>query len=433
MEQQSNIFKSLINFSSMSFKIFLIIVLILIMLIPKQMVEGLVHERMGRSDEVIAEVGAKWGGKQVIDGPILTIPVKEVSDRRSYVHIISEELNITSDVKPEVRKKGIFEAILYSSAIEISAKFKVPSGKDLNISESALDLENAVITYGISDPAGIADTVKMTVDGEQAQVKPGISVPFHHSKGFHIPVILDDFKKDLEVTASMKVNGSEQLTFVPSGKNSRIEMKSPWKDPDFTGEFLTSKRNVDDSGFDALWNIQELQSNIKPFWYNADTGKSFPKVGVNLIQVNDAYQRILRVIKYAILFISFTFAAVFISERITGVSIHPLQYLLTGIASLFFYVFLLSISEHFSFNMAYGITSLTITLLIAAYAKGIFRTFKMAYTMGGISSLLYLFLFGTLQMEDYALLMGSTGLLMILAVVMYLTKSINKEYQPVQA
>ena len=425
--KQFDLIKWISNSCSVSFKIFLIITLTLIMLVPKGMVEELVMERMSRSTEVISEISSKRGGIQKVDGPVLSIPLKNRVDARTYVHVIPEQLNIDSNVDPEIRKRGIFEAVVYSSDISINARFKVPGAEGIGLTQSSFDLDNAVLSFGLSDPGGIAGTVSVESDGKELNTVPGINVPLYIDRGFHVPLKINSVEGVIAVNTTIKLNGSQELHFVPLGRSTSIKVKSSWKDPSFTGEFLTSKYNPGDNGFDASWDIHELQSNIKPIWYDEETGSRNPSIGVKLIQVNDPYQRVLRVIKYAILFISFTFAAVFISERVTGISIHPIQYLLTGAASLFFYVFLLSLSEHMNFNPAYGVTSLVVTMLIAGYAKAIFRSMKMAYTMGGITSLLYLFLFGTLQMEDYALLMGSSGLLFILAIVMYLTRGINKD------
>ena len=421
------------NSCSISFKIFLIMILILVMLIPKGMVEDLVYERKDRSIEAINDVSSKWGRNQVIDGPVISIPLKEGSSDKKYFHMYCKKLNVSAKVDSEERNRGIFSAILYTSTIDLKGNFNIPQARELGLQEGSLDYSRAFLSVGISDPLGIAEGVKVDINGTEYEAKPGLPVNTGMCKGFHIPLEIDAGQRELNVSSILKVNGSEQLEITPTVNNTEVSMTSNWKDPSFMGSFLPAKRDVKDTGFSAHWNVHDLQGNIENSWFDKNSNQSKPKFGVRLIQVNDVYQRILRVIKYAILFISFTFAAVFISERLTRMSIHPLQYLLTGLASLFFYVFLLSLSEHMAFNAAYGLTSLVITLLIAGYAKAIFRSLKMAFTMGGICSFLYLFLFGTLQLEDYALLMGSCGLLFILAIVMYLTRGLNPEVSMVRA
>lgn len=427
-------FREWVNDScSLSFKIFFIIILILVMLIPKSMVEDLVYERKARSIEAVNDVSSKWGGSQVIDGPVISIPIKSKTSDRKFIHLLSKSLIVNAKIDSEERSRGIFSAILYSSTIDLKGSFHIPQAIDIGLNEGALDYSRAFLSVGISDPLGIAEGVKVEIDGNEHEAKPGLPVDTGMSKGFHIPLNILAGLGELSISAELKINGSEQLEITPTGNNTEVSMTSNWKDPSFTGSFLPVKRDVKESGFTASWKVHDLQGNTQNTWFDNNHTESKQKCGVKLIQVNDVYQRIIRVIKYAILFISFTFAAVFISERLTKMSIHPLQYLLTGLASLFFYVFLLSLSEHLSFNAAYGLTSLVITTLIAGYAKAIFRSLKMAFTIGGVCSFLYLFLFGTLQLEDYALLMGSCGLLFILALVMYLTRSINSDIEFVRA
>ena len=418
--------------NSLSFKIILVIALIVVMLIPKEMVEELIHERMTRSSVAVSEVSSKWGGAQIIDGPVLSIKVKD-GRPDSYFHINCKDLKIDAKVNSQERSRGIFSAVLYSTDLKLEGHFVIPEEETLGLEKGTLDYSQCILSFGLSDTAGISEGVELVIEEEKYEAKPGLPVDTGIKQGFHISLKLDEGKNRLNVSSNLKINGSEMLEFIPSGNNTEVSLTSNWQDPSFQGAFLPTEREVTDSGFTATWKVHELQRNIKNSWFGKKEKDENTHFGVELIQVNDVYQRILRVIKYAILFISFTFAAVFISERITAISIHPVQYLLTGLASLFFYVFLLSLSEHMTFNTAYGITASVITVLIAAYAKAIFRSMKMAYTMGGISSLLYLFLFGTLQLEDYALLMGSWGLLLILAVVMYLTRGINREEQLVRA
>ncbi|OGB61774.1 MAG: hypothetical protein A2Y94_13550 [Caldithrix sp. RBG_13_44_9] len=45
--------------------------------------------------------------------------------------------------------------------------------------------------------------------------------------------------------------------------------------------------------------------------------------------------------------------------------------------------------------------------------------------IAGVLSLLYGFLYVNLQLQDYALLLGSLGLFIILSLVMYITRNIN--------
>jgi inner membrane protein len=147
--------------------------------------------------------------------------------------------------------------------------------------------------------------------------------------------------------------------------------------------------------------------------------------GVKLIMVADTYQKSERLAKYAVMFLLFTFGAFFFSEVINKQRIHPIQYILIGMAILIFYTLVLSLSEHINFNLAYIISALSVTMIISGYAKAIIPNKLFAATILGLLAVLYSYLFIILQLEDYSLLMGSIGLLVIIAAVMFMTRRIN--------
>jgi inner membrane protein len=115
----------------------------------------------------------------------------------------------------------------------------------------------------------------------------------------------------------------------------------------------------------------------------------------------------------------------FFVEIFSKKKIHPIQYLLVGIALILFYSLLLSISEQLGFGLAYLIASLLTIGLIVTYAQSIFKNKIQTISLLGILSVLYTFLFVILQLEDIALLIGSIGLFIVLGVVMYFSKKIN--------
>ena len=90
-----------------------------------------------------------------------------------------------------------------------------------------------------------------------------------------------------------------------------------------------------------------------------------------------------------------------------------------------FYLLLLSLSEQINFGLAYLIASSGIIGLTVLYSKSIFKKNILSFLLAGILAFLYGFIYILLQMEDYALLMGSLGLFIVLAVLMYLSRKVN--------
>jgi inner membrane protein len=130
-------------------------------------------------------------------------------------------------------------------------------------------------------------------------------------------------------------------------------------------------------------------------------------------------------VKYGILFVLLTFLTFFLYEIFSPFSLHPMQYLLVGSALCLFYVLLLSISEHIAFGTSYIIASAATIGLITAYAAAILRGRLRALGVGAALLGLYGYLYVLLQAEDYALLLGSIGLFLILALVMFITRRLD--------
>ena len=202
-------------------------------------------------------------------------------------------------------------------------------------------------------------------------------------------------------------------------------MTGAWKSPGFIGSFSPESK-IDANGFTANWNILHFNRNIPEAWTDHSI-KSFAETsfGVNLVDTVDQYQQNMRSAKYALMFIALTFVVFFFVEILTRKKIHPLQYLLVGIALILFYSLLLSISEQLNFGAAYLIASIATIGLIVAYAHSIFKSIMSTGILAAFLSILYVFLYVVLQLEDIALLFGSIGLFIILGVIMYFSGKIN--------
>ena len=139
----------------------------------------------------------------------------------------------------------------------------------------------------------------------------------------------------------------------------------------------------------------------------------------------DTYQKTTRSAKYAILFILLTFVTFFFIEVMNRKRIHPIQYILIGFALSIFYVLLLSISEHLTFNIAFILSSIATTVLIMLYSIALFKNKRLTILTAALLSLMYGFIYTVLQLQDYALLIGSLGLFIVLASFMYLSRKID--------
>jgi inner membrane protein len=225
---------------------------------------------------------------------------------------------------------------------------------------------------------------------------------------------------------TLQLRGSQNISFLPLGRKTEARISSTWKSPSFSGAFLPQNRIINEKSFEAQWEIFEYNRQYPQQWANTSWNFYSSSFGIDFFIPVDEYQKITRSIKYSILFISLTFLAFFVFfELFNKKRIHPIQYLLVGLALCLFYLLLVSLSEHMAFDKAYGISGFGIIALTTIYTWSMSQKRYLSVLMGMIITGLYGFLYVTLSMEDYALLMGSMGLFVILAAVMIGTRKID--------
>ena len=144
-----------------------------------------------------------------------------------------------------------------------------------------------------------------------------------------------------------------------------------------------------------------------------------------MISPIDHYRMSQRSVKYQILFLVLTFATLWLFEVLIKICIHPVQYLFIGMGMCLFYLLELSLAEHTGFVLAYVIASAAIIILVTSYSAAVLKTTKRAMIVGLVVTLLYIYLYVLLMIEDYALLVGSIGLFVVLATIMFLTRKVD--------
>lgn len=223
----------------------------------------------------------------------------------------------------------------------------------------------------------------------------------------------------------MNINGSEIFMVNPLGRTTSVEMNSTWKDPSFIGNFLPANRNISNEGFEAQWTITHLNRNFPQQWSGSKHSIDNSAFGVSLLMPVDHYQKATRSVKYAILFIALNFIVFLFIEIKNKKRIHPVQYSLVALALLLFYTLLTSLGEQIGFNQAFALSAASVTGLISWYAHQILKNVKATAWIAALQAGLYIFLFTILQLQDYALLMGSIGLFIILGLIMRASQQIK--------
>lgn len=429
--------------NSVSLRLVTIGILILLLLIPVALIQDLIREREDRQMEAINEVSSKWGAAQTLKGLVLTVPYKSFSkvldnektaqyhweETKMYAHFLPGDLEINGEVLPEKRYRGIYEVIVYNAKLNLKGNFSVPDFESLKIPPADILWDEAFLSLGLSDLRSIQQSISVNWNGEKLLFNPGVLTHDVIESGISAPLPAGWNNKaargEFNFNCDVNFNGSTSLDFIPLGKTTKVELTSPWQNPKFDGAFLPDDRKIDSKGFTSTWDILHLNRPYPQSFTGSAQGINESSFGVQLVVTLDEYQKSERSAKYAVMFIALTFLVFFFIQVINGIRIHPIQYLMVGMALCVFYTLLIALSEHISFMLSYVVAALAIVGLITLYAHAVFKNKTLTGIIGGILSMLYLFIFSIIQMEDYALLMGSIGLFLVLSVVMYLSRKIN--------
>ncbi|MCH2574863.1 cell envelope integrity protein CreD [Candidatus Poribacteria bacterium] len=424
-----------INFirNSATIKVASIGFLVALLLIPTSMISGLVRERSSTRDEVIQEISQKWGDRQVITGPFLCVPFESTEMEKNgksksrilHVNILPESLQISGQIVPHIRYRSIYEAVLYQTQIDISCRFSLPKPDQLSVPVEKIFFDKATFSIGVTDMRGIKENITIQFNDKIFKGGPGLKTTDIADSGVSCVVPLSPSSLKLDFNTKLSLNGSQELQFIPVGEITSVQLTSEWTSPSFKGAFLPENPTLTDKGFSANWHILHLNRNFPQFWVGNQYQVHGSAFGLKLLVTADVYQKLTRIVKYALMFIIFTFSAFFLSEIIHQKRVHPIQYMLIGFAIVLFYALLLSISEHLNFNLSYALSALAITTIITGYSKAILRSYYFALTVFGIMVTLYGYLYIVLQLADYALVMGCIGLFLILATIMYITRKID--------
>jgi len=409
--------------------------LALLLLIPAYFVQNLIGERQARQQEAFAEVSSKWADKQNITGPVLVIPyTKQGTDGEgrqtpvtSLAYFLPDKLNIESTVTPERRYRGIYEVMLYSSLIKLNGSFVSLPLQKLNLSAGDMLWKDAYVCIGITDPRGLKDELQLAWNDSTLLLSPANINNSLFKDGFIAPLAISDTEaiSGFSFSSQINLNGSQQLLFTPVGRQTIVRMQSNWPDPSFTGTQLPDTSQVSQSGFVAQWKSLSHTRNFPQAWKDESYSLGSSTFGVDLFIPVNGYQKTMRSVKYAILCILLTFTGFFLIESNNKKSVHPLHYALVGCALILFYTLLLSFSEYVGFNAAYGIATAATIGLITWFVRSLLQSTKLSVLLSMVLILLYSYVFTILQLQDYALLLGSVGLFLTLGIVMYYSRKIQ--------
>ncbi|MBF4556074.1 cell envelope integrity protein CreD [Pseudomonas sp. p50] len=433
---------------SLTLKLGAIALLILLLLIPLLMISGVIQDRQQLRDGVLEDIARSSSYSQQLSGPLMVVPYRKVvrtwklnektnqryqdlSEERGRLYFLPEHFELNGQVETELRKRGIYEARLFHADNRISGHFSLPAQLGIKEDFSDYQFDQPFLAVGISDIRGIENALKLELGGQRLDFVPGSQVRWL-GEGVHVTLPALDAKAPTELTFGfdLRLQGTGQLQVVPVGKTSKVSLAANWPHPSFVGNYLPAQREVTDQGFTAHWQTSFFSTNLQEAMNSCVSGKNCEvfnsrSFGVSFIDPVDQYLKSDRAIKYALLFIVLTFAGFFLFEVLKSLAVHPVQYALVGVALAFFYLLLLSLSEHIGFALAYLLSAGACVLLIGFYVCHVLRSVRHGLSFSAGLAALYGLLYGLLSAEDYALLMGSLLLFGLLGVFMVLTRKLD--------
>lgn len=433
---------------SILFRIGIVTVLTLLMAAPLDMVESVVRERSHLYQSVLNDIARTWGQQQKLSGPMLLVPYTEkhirtetITDKdknerkvnkvvlKHYTAIVlPEALNIDVALNDEQRKRGIYESLVYQADLNVTGSFKFPRIQGLSNYIDEIHWDKAWLSLGISDTQAIKKASALKWNKQAIHFESGTRVTKLLARGFHAPIALDQTQKQYNFSLNLQLNGSGGFFFEPFGRSTDVTMKASWPHPSFQGSVLPQERNISADGFDASWHIPHLARNYPQLWtlekqqFNVHEFEA----GALLFEPISLYSQITRAIKYGILFIALTYITFLLFELGMKQRLHWVQYGIIGIALSIFYLMLLSLSEHIRFLPAYLISAGTIISMISLYVYAAMKSMKGTLLIALLLMGLYGILYSLLKLEDYALLMGTALLVVILGIMMYFTRNTGK-------
>lgn len=423
---------------SVTLKLLSIGLLILLMLIPVEMVQDLIRDRMYNQQDVEAELRSDWANSQMLSGPVLTVPFEriirstagenkgDVIDRKTIIaQFLPDRLDFEVGIENKVRHRGIYSVSLYTANAEISGEFG-ELDFDFGYDEIDIKWEEAMISLGISDSRGIQEQIHVQWNSSKIDFTPGNVRTKLFQNGVQCKVPVEEGQA-VRFSIPISLNGSSSLNFLPLGKTSTAHLSGDWPDPKYEGAFLPDEHSNDENGFDARWKVLDLNRSFPQRFIQTPENINESYFGMNLFIPVNEYKKNMRSAKYAVLFITLTFVCFFFIQLMNKIRIHFVQYLLVGLALCLFYVVLLSLSEILGFDVAYLIAATSIIIQVCLFVRAITKSNKVAFGMMSGMLVLYSFVYGIIQLEERSLLIGSIGLFIILGVIMYLSRKMNIE------
>jgi inner membrane protein len=423
---------------STTLKLVGIAALCLLFAIPLGLVGDLVRERAERLTDAEDGIARSQGRAQVLSPPVLAwqqrrsvLRDKETVEVVDAHGLAPARTAIAATLGVERRQRGIFEIPVYTAQATLRGHFEVPA-EDRARAALAGGVERLRLVLPVADLRGVRSVSPLRIGGREFALR-SLGAAAFGLEGLAVdlpPDLLAGERIGFELVIAL--SGTRELSAWPLADDTEVDVDGAWAAPSFSGAFLPREREVADSGFSARWRVLAVNRDLPLRWIGdgpAPMALEAARFGVELYEPLGVYRLNERSLKYGLLFVALTFGVFLLAELTGRLRVHPVQYLLVGLALAVFYVLLLALSEHLGFRAAYAIAALALTVILGAWGSAALGSRRRGLALGAWLAALYGFLFLMVRSEDFALLIGALGLLAMVAASLWLTRRIDW-YQP---
>lgn len=421
-------------------KLVLVAGLAIATLLPNMFISNLIEEREGRQASVKKEIARNWGAEQIFYTPTLVIPHQFGDRARQYIKIAPARLDLTANLTPQERKRGLFQATVYEGKVDMNGTFTVPA--EARLRETITDRDSrilwneAMIVFGTaSDFTGLRPTDNIAIDGVEQTLLPCLDALRQEAacRGGVMMLANAPFAPPaaggtrMQFKSSVSLRGTSSFSVQYAGKELVATIRSSWPNPSFNGNPLPVNLTVTPDGFEAGWQTMEFGSprtvsSSSVFDSSMWRGAT---IGVELIEATPIYRMINRVAKYGLLFVILSFATYFFFEVLSRLRIHIVQYGMLGISLSLFSLLLLSFAEPIGYTNAYLVSAGLVLTQATLYTAAVARRFKPTFLFALMLASLFAFIYVLLGLETYSLLIGALALFVVVSALMVLTQMIN--------
>lgn len=422
-------------------KLFAIGVLAVLLLIPLLMIRGTIAERQHYRNQVLADVARSYSGEQTLSGPVLVRPYRlarwtgadaegqrQLRWEQHEQLVLPSQLKVNGELRTEQRARGIYQALVYGSQLELQGRFELPAPPTGGADVAQIELQEAYLAVGISDARGLRNLPQLQWNQTSYPLAAGSQLKVI-GNGIHARLGQLPTSGSAGFQLKLALNGMGSLNVLPLGRETEVKLKASWPHPSFIGQFLPETRSINDQGFSAQWRTTWFATNADELLQQCHAGQCGRlqelSLGVRLVEPVDIYLMAERSSKYGFLFVFLIFGAFFLFEVLKRLAVHPVQYGLVGLALALFFLLLLSLAEHIAFGLAYGTAATASIALVSFYVAHVLRHALRGIGFGALLGGLYGLLYVLLQSEDYALLLGSLLLFALLGIAMFATRKVD--------